>query len=519
MIETQHLSLSSFSGTYMAIKNLHAIAQNAPSKINLSLIQRLEGILRDRTHSQQTCALFLYKLAAETLSEILVHSPAPELTTYTYNILNNFALQTFGNPCMATAQAMGTLPLNLPSPNNPEHRKLRNLSQLRWEDILKYSSIAPESLHWTGRSLIASSKDSENVLVLKLAKQNDLSEMLFQEVSWMDYLQDHCIDPIIRFDLPRPLIKEDSVFKIKRSSLPKSPRFQLHSEKIAIAYVVHKDYFTYPNDLNQIDSITADQFLEIISRNSYLLGWLSAKGILHTAVIPLFHNRTQQNRRHDQGFYLWTRKGRLDKWLHSTLYPNFGLSGLRDFEHFISYQGNKRLLFREIGNQILSLLLVCASYFRFQNPQKVGLDEQGNPVDARYLFDKDLFKELLKKIFENYYQGFVGKNSPISTPFYLDQLVERMIEEMGIDRYMSETLRVEDQLQMSDLEFQNYLLTYWSDREFKEVPKKGETDIILFTGPHLGEFNSSVSIPEMIDFVAGVSSTCIASKFLEQKSS
>ncbi len=79
-------------------------------------------------------------------------------------------------------------------------------------------------------------------------------------------------------------------------------------------------------------------FLEIMGRNARHMGTLMALGLTHTAPIPLFHNRVQQGRRRDAGTYQWHRMGRLDQWLASCRHPNFGLSGLRDFEHIEPHQ-------------------------------------------------------------------------------------------------------------------------------------------------------------------------------------
>ena len=113
--------------------------------------------------------------------------------------------------------------------------------------------------------------------------------------------------------------------------MPRQPR------TLAIAFVAHRDYFIYPND-GDADS---GEVREILGRNAYLMGRLTARGIIHDAPIPLFHNRTQRMRRDDQGRYQWFRAGRLDRWLDSCAFPNLGRSGLRDFEHLIAFCGGK----------------------------------------------------------------------------------------------------------------------------------------------------------------------------------
>ena len=46
---------------------------------------------------------------------------------------------------------------------------------------------------------------------------------------------------------------------------------------------------------------------------------------------------------------------------------------------------------------------------------------------------------------------------------------------------------------------------------------KGQRDIVLMTGPHLGGFNQPISLPELIDFAAAGAARCVAGRFcLEQ---
>ena len=124
-----------------------------------------------------------------------------------------------------------------------------------------------------------------------------------------------------------------------------------------------------------------------------MLGRLSGLGIIHSAPIPLFHNRVQAGRRRDLGLYEWFRAGRLDRWLESCAYPNMGATGLRDFEHLEVFKGSNMKLYRSIGNHFLSLFLVTGSFFRNKKRDRVGLDHNGNPVDVRYLFEGKVLKE------------------------------------------------------------------------------------------------------------------------------
>ncbi len=245
-----------------------------------------------------------------------------------------------------------------------------------------------------------------------------------------------------------------------------------------------------------------------MKRNTYLFGQLAGEGILHTAPIPLFHNRVQAGRRDDHGLYLWNKGGRLDSWLSSCEFPNFGLSGLRDFEHFLIINKNDRdrntkLIHLNVGSHILSLILVIGSYFRTMKESSSELERKNidGINDCRSLFDKHFFKSLLSRIVINYYKGFTGNNPEKNFIEISDEFIERLIFEMGVDNHMEEILRVADQNEMDDKTFLDFL----RDRGFSVNEaagfKKGEKDITIFNGPHLGGFNQKISLPELVEFL------------------
>jgi hypothetical protein len=179
--------------------------------------------------------------------------------------------------------------------------------------------------------------------VVKLAKKGDTAAGLAKETRWMETLKKPEYTADCRFHIPTPLFVEiQPVFQINRIPLAPSDTLKRHPDGLAIAFVAHRDYFIYPNQ----DRVAGGKAREMLGRNAYLLGWLAARGVIHEAPIPLFHNRTQRLRRDDQGRYQWFRSGRLDQWLDSCEFPNFGLSGLRDFEHLETFGGDSRMLYR-----------------------------------------------------------------------------------------------------------------------------------------------------------------------------
>ncbi|NOX32595.1 MAG: hypothetical protein GXP56_02495 [Deltaproteobacteria bacterium] len=44
--------------------------------------------------------------------------------------------------------------------------------------------------------------------------------------------------------------------------------------------------------------------------------------------------------------------------------------------------------------------------------------------------------------------------------------------------------------------------------------KKGQSNIVINTGPHLGGFNQAISVPELMDFLFCLSSLCISDRYI-----
>ena len=100
--------------------------------------------------------------------------------------------------------------------------------------------------------------------------------------------------------------------------------------------------------------------------------------------------------------------------------------------------------------------------------------------------------------------------------FDLDHLAGRMIEEMGVDRHMEEILRAPDQARMPDADFRDFLKERgYSDRQ-REPIIKGEADLVILTGPHLGDFNSTISLPELTLATETVAGLCMAGRFCRE---
>ena len=505
---------SDFSTKYFAVYHLQCLAHSHPEIIGPETILTLEGLLQDPEFSRQRQGFFLFRIAADTLASIIVHSNGEHMANQALSSLKGVLATTTGHAHRVSAEALGGLPFSIRGPELKEVTT-KHIPCVSWPDILDkrgFRLSSPPIL--AGRSLVASLNKGDRLLVFKLASCNGFPKSLFKEALWTKHLRrGNYIFPL-RFDIPVAIkIKGAYVFRLKDIPVRLPENMELHPKCYAVGFIADKDYFTYPGDSKTEVRGTDTQFCQVMFRNAWLLGKLTSLGIVHSAPIPLFHNRVQRCRRRDNGLYEWFRAGRLDRWLDSCSYPNIGLTGIRDFEHFISFKGLGRDLYRYIGSHLLSLLLVAGSYFRNKNRSKVGFDKHGKPVDARDLFDKRVLEETVRGVFLSYYHGFVETKFMGGAPLDFGRLASRMIEEMGVDRHMEEILRVADQKEMTDEEFRHFLTQRgYPDEEINEL-QKGVKDIVIHSGPHLGAFNEGISLPELIESVETMSALCIAGRY------
>ena len=501
-----------FTARYMALYSLQALTESNPEIINSDTIALLEKVLISSEFTHRTQAYFMYKEVANILCSIIIHSD--NLADCALNTLKNLLNTTSGHSHRATAEALGSLPFSIKGPRLPK-RDDKQFPSVTWQQLCNEVGIATaESPRFIGRSLVVGTEQNHKLLVVKLARSNEPLDSLCYEPLWMEYLlaQSQCFP--VRFNIPKAIkIAGTYPFRLLDIPLALPGGMDLDLRCYAIGFIADEDYFNYPNDTREEKYLTHDEFREVISRNAWLLGKLTSLGIVHSAPVPLFHNRVQRERRRDQGLYEWSRAGRLDRWIESCAYPNLGITGVRDFEHFVSFSGESRTLYRHIGIHILSLMLIAGSYFRNKDVGRVGFDRHGKPVDARDLFDREFLKDLINEIFSNYYQGFVEDKFNGNLPIDLEGFVSRMIEEMGVDRYMEEILRASDQNQMTDGEFKSFLRRRGFSMGKIRSFQKGGRDIIFQSGPHLGEFNHPISLPELIETVGTMSSLCIAGRY------
>jgi hypothetical protein len=508
-----------FAGTYLTVCDLQELIRTRPEVVNSETIQVLKGVLTSSGFCDQTQSFFLYREAANALTSVILQSASEPLADETICALTKVLGRTGGHAHRAAAGALGSLPIAICGPKL-SNKAVEDVPCVKWRELLKEQGVInSDSPTLIGRSLVVATGKENRLLVVKLACSERSIHYMYQEAAWMEHLYSGGYSFPIRFNIPMAIkIQGSHVFRLANVPVRMPEGTDLHPEVYAIGFIAHSEYFVYPNEHRTERKLTMEGFREIMFRNAWLLGKLTFLGIVHSAPIPLFHNRVQRDRRADHGLYEWPRRGRLDRWLDSCCYPNFGMTGIRDFEHLVALNGSSRKLYYHIGAQILSLLLVTGSYFRHKDRGRVGLDEQGNPIDAKDLFDKQFLEELIEGIFRVYYDGFVGTELAGELPLDFDELSSRMIEEMGVDRHMEEILRVVDQEQMSDEGFRKFL----GERGYPEDQvrdfKKGVEDITICTGPHLGGFNERISLPELIECVETMSALCIVGRYHRENS-
>ncbi len=510
----QHLS-SDFSHAYVAVNELLLSAERRPASISADALNALIELLADNGRfAKARQRYFLYKQTAHTLATVYAAPKAPpSLAALAHNGLRRVLMTAQGDGLRAAADALGGLPVAIPCPTPPEFVPSAGagLPQADCRTLLTGAAIDNAgSPYLMGRTLILPSARGDVLVAVKLARRESDLPNLYREAFWLVQLQNRRAGISTAAHIPQLLkVKGGPLFRLKAPPIALDNGGPIHPDRVAIAYKARSGYFNYPNDDRPQHRPDGDQLRSMMARNAHQMGTLAAQGILHSAPIPLFHNRIQRHRRDDAGRYQWYRAGRLDRWLTSCRFPNMGADGLRDFEHLEVHCGSSKRLFREIGTQFLSFLLVIGSYFRSAAPGRVGLGPGGRTVDARDLFDRKLLERLIRVIFSSYYRGFTGEAHAPVLRADLPQLCERMVAEMGQDRHMVEILRAVDQMEMDDISFATFLREGGMPAEEIARRKRGVADIELLSGPHLGNFNRQISLPELTDAVGVMAALCM----------
>jgi hypothetical protein len=510
-IREEHLLIHhrlDFSAAYMGIKYIGEHAADYPFTVTRRTLDALFAVFDTARFKKAKQAFFLYHEAAC----ILVEMGRPMENDISRTIvpdLVSLLMKSSGNLLRALSQALGRLADNRQAHNVPSIPDNVTPLDITFSCLTEKFETTGQRMRgnlqwtWKGRSLLART-ETKIQGVIKFATSQDNVNEIYQEAAWMDWFSLNCIDS--ESLVPEPVrIQDRYLFKIT-DKLPEGGPERIYGP-ICIVFIPCPGYYKYPNVKDADQKNIKSSFF----KSAFALGKLSSRGLYHTALIPLFHNRVQQNRRNDNGRYLWEHAGRLDQWLDSSRFPNFAVSGLRDFEH-IACQAKPLDLEHYTGEYLLSFIMVAGSCFRNKAPHRRGTDNTRPYVDTRDLFCPDLFESLLTGVCEHYFKGLTQCESFDPAPFNFPALVQQLIEKMGMDEHMQEALRVQDQLAMDDDQFKQFL----TERGETRIPVKGKEEITLFTGPHLGDFNQAISIPELIEFLFKFSAFCVSTCFLKK---
>ena len=330
--------IKDFSGAYMAVKYVAGHMDQYPDTIGAETVNTLTGLIRSPRFDSQKQSYFLFHEAAGALSRLAGRVREP-LSKNIIFALNDLLYTSQGKRLRAVNQALGELPWK-PAASAPSIMAPLSVLPVDLNGLLPGSAPGWKQTRWQGRSLIINTSGNA-CLVLKFATSADNVKDLARESAWLTRLQFSKSDMAVDgFDTPVPIEhKGHRVFDIASDLPGDTPPFLY--KQICIAFIPCAGYYEYPNapGCDRPMSWTRHVFI----KNARILGQMTVKGIVHTALIPLFHNRVQQRRRNDQGAYLWEHAGRLDQWLDSCQYPNFARSGPRDFEHIEQIDTGARL--------------------------------------------------------------------------------------------------------------------------------------------------------------------------------
>lgn len=487
-----------YNALFLAAGALENACEESPENLTEEGARMLLACLADPRFENRRTAYFFYERLARILTDAAwklgPDHPVARLVLHGVSTLCGEASgprhMAVCTACRCLAPRKAALPPAGPCPA-PDLRSLA--------EVLKEAGFPPNTAaHPAGRSLLFHHRSQ--TLVIKCTRPGEDPAGLSAEWHWM-----RALAPILPAGSHVPTPVGPALMRM--TGLPPEA-----ASDTAMAFLTTPAYFTYPNEPTA--PMETEQATEVLKAAAFLFGHLAARGILHTAPVPLFHNRVQTDRRDDEGIYLWQKGGRLDRWLASCRFPNFGLSGLRDFEHMETVpELSLSDTYRTMGDQILSLLLVAGSHFRSRESE-AGPSPSPGRTDHRSLFSQDKLTAMLAAIATGYYRGYTGKDQGHFCSTDVKALARRMTDEMGEDRHMEEILRARDQQTMTEEAFRDFLMERGYSEEEAQCVQKGVADMVLFTGPHLGRFNGKISCPELIEFTATLASITITDGFL-----
>jgi hypothetical protein len=223
-------------------------------------------------------------------------------------------------------------------------------------------------------------------------------------------MQEHLLGLDLSSRIPRPL---GGLFRIE--GLPSWIEAEIGvSHARAICYIAGPDYFQYLSD----PALPEEMMKSGMTSCAEDLARLAGIGMIHTSLIPLFHNRERTTG--GDCTYRWNRKlaGRLDNWLESCRFPNLRQSGIADLEHIEMHPRiSSQALQAYAGEHLFSISLVLGCYFC----RRGSLDYKAMGL-------------ILRDCFQKYYRVLTGHEpEPLDAVIDWDHLAFRMAEEMGAE--------------------------------------------------------------------------------------
>lgn len=285
---------------------------------------------------------------------------------------------------------------------NDEGIKDESIKTIELESLLSKHGAC--NLMRMGRTLVAPLEES--CLAIKLCMREGDVIRLLHEARMQKHLQGLSLSSRI----PQPL---GGLFRIE--GLPSWIEAELGvSHAHGLCYIADPDYFRYLSDPNLLER----EMRSGLASSAEDLGRLARVGLVHTSLIPLFHNRERTTG--GDCTYRWNRKlaGRLDNWQDSCRFPNLRRSGIADLEHMeLHSQISSHSLQAYAGEHLFSMSLVLGCYFR-----------------RRGSFDQKAISHILKDCFQRYYCALTGSEpGPLDDCIDWDHLACRMAEEMGAE--------------------------------------------------------------------------------------
>ncbi|MCK5346987.1 MAG: hypothetical protein KAR20_26440, partial [Candidatus Heimdallarchaeota archaeon] len=107
---------ANYTTKYYAVYHILSLTENNPEIIDLEIILAMQDLLISSEFSQQRRSLFLFRLAAETLSSVIIHSDNKIMADTAFSAMTHVMKRATGHAHRATSEAMSALPFSIYGP-------------------------------------------------------------------------------------------------------------------------------------------------------------------------------------------------------------------------------------------------------------------------------------------------------------------------------------------------------------------------------------------------------------------